>query len=333
MIPVNPAALALGWILDVLVGDPPFLARYHPIVWIGWLISFIERLLYSEKTSRVGGMLRGALLWLLVVGSTFGAALLILRYAVKEGPTTLLILEILLTWACLATGDLARQAGGVAWLAGEGRLLEARRALSMIVGRDTATLDADEIRRAAFETAAENSSDGIIAPLFYLTIGMAAGLGPALGLAYKAVNTLDSMVGYKNARYLYFGRFSARMDDLFNFIPARLTALVSTLLATLLFQSGARALKTVLLDAGKHSSPNSGYPEAAFAGAVGVRIGGSNFYGGIERASPTIGAGSPVDAGAMKRCLLLLWALSFISTLACAILLYAVSGGAVWFGG
>ncbi len=167
---------------------------------------------------------------------------------------------------------------------GRGDLPGARQALAAIVGRDTADLDEGEVWRATIETVAENASDGVIAPLFYLFLG-----GPALALAYKAVNTLDSMVGYKNERYLLFGWASARCDDLANWLPARITGLLMVAAAPLTGLSCRQAWRIMCRDGKNHSSPNSGIPEAAAAGALGVRLGGTNWYFGRPVEKPTIG--------------------------------------------
>ncbi|HET6418578.1 MAG TPA: adenosylcobinamide-phosphate synthase CbiB, partial [Geobacteraceae bacterium] len=189
-----------------------------------------------------------------------------------------------LAYTCLALRSLHRESKLVADRLAAADLEGARRYLSRIVGRDTEHLDEPEIWRALVETVAENSSDGVIAPLFYLMLG-----GPALGLAYKAVNTLDSMVGYKNERYLHLGWASARFDDLANWLPARITGILMVVAAPLAGLSGRNALRIVFRDGGKHSSPNSGIPEAAAAGALGVRLGGANRYFGVIVEKPTIG--------------------------------------------
>ena len=172
----------------------------------------------------------------------------------------------------------------MAYALGMGDLAAARRYLSNIVGRDTAELDEPEIWRATVETVAENTSDGVIAPIFYLILG-----GPLLAIAYKAINTLDSMVGYRNERYLEFGRASARFDDLVNFIPARITGLLMVAAAPLLGLSAKNSWRIMRSDGRNHSSPNSGIPEAAVAGALGIRLGGTNLYAGKPVAKPTIG--------------------------------------------
>lgn len=330
MPPTEPLILLGAWLMDAFLGDPPALARFHPVVLMGRLITLLEKLLRRDNASPAASFAMGGLLWLLVVGLSTAVALALVIAAAKLGEGWYLGTCILLGWTTIATGDLARQVLGVTRLAHENNFPEARRALSMIVGRDTANLNAAEIHRAAFETGAENSSDGIVAPLCYLALGLALGVGPTLAIAYKAVNTLDSMVGYKNPRYLYFGRFSARADDIANLLPARLTALLTALAAALLYRTGFRTLKTVLSDHGHHSSPNSGYPEAAFAGALGVRIGGDNYYGGVKRSSHLIGVRfPPADHGAVQRCVTLIWTLSLMNSVILAGILAIIVGNPI----
>jgi len=272
---IIPAAVLLDWLL----GDP---RRFpHPVVGIGRLISFLEpRLRQTVRSELLGG---GGLL-VLTVGITAGVAAVLLRGAYAVSPSVGIAVATILSWTCLAARSLHGESGLVAEALDAGDLPRARQMLGRIVGRDTAELEEGDIWRGAVETVAENASDGVIAPLLFLMIG-----GPVLGLAYKAVNTLDSMVGYKNDKYLLFGRASARFDDLANWIPARLTGLFMTLAAPLAGLSMAGAWRIMLRDGGNHSSPNSGVPEAAAAGALGVRLGGTNFYFGRPVAKPTIG--------------------------------------------
>jgi adenosylcobinamide-phosphate synthase len=277
--PIQPYILLSAILLDLLMGDPRWFP--HPVVYIGRLVSSLEKLLLRLcKNRRIGGVL----LLLLTVGITVGFTLLLLKGAYTISPYAGHSVAVVLSWSCLAARSLHRESKLVADALVSGDLAEARRYLSYIVGRDTANLEEEEIWRAVVETVAENTSDGVIAPLLYLMIG-----GPVLGLAYKAVNTLDSMVGYKNERYLQFGWASARFDDLANYIPARLTGLLVVLIAPFFGLTVKRAWRIMRRDGRNHSSPNSGIPEAAVAGALGVRLGGTNIYGGVPVEKPTIG--------------------------------------------
>lgn len=266
-------------LLDLLLGDPRWLP--HPVVAIGKLISLLEKLL--RKTVR-SELLGGGLLLIFTVAITAGAATLLLKGAYAISPTAGFLVAVLLSWSCLAARSLQQESSLVAAALTRGDLLAARKALAFIVGRDTADLDEASIWRGVVETVAENTSDGVIAPLCCLLLG-----GPVLGLAYKAVNTLDSMVGYKNDRYLLFGRASARLDDLVNWLPARLTGLLMVLAAPLAGLSMQNSWRVMRRDGRNHSSPNSGIPEAAAAGALGVQLGGVNSYFGKFVAKPTIG--------------------------------------------
>jgi len=278
-------------LLDWLLGDPRWFP--HPVVQIGRLIIFLEkRLRRLTANERLGGLL----LLILTVGITAGTAALLLKGAYALSPSAGIVVAVILSWSCLAARSLQRESGLVARALASGDLPGARKYLSHIVGRDTAGLAEEEIWRGAVETVAENSSDGVIAPLLFLMLG-----GPVLGLAYKAVNTLDSMVGYKNERYLHFGRASARFDDLANLIPARLTGLLMMLAAPLLGLSLPGAWRTMRRDGRNHSSPNSGIPEAAAAGALGVQLGGANSYFGRPVVKPTIGDPlRPLDRNAWR---------------------------------
>jgi adenosylcobinamide-phosphate synthase len=245
------------------------------------MISLLEKLLRRlVRNERFGGLL----LLVGVVGTTSVLAVLLLKGACAINSYAGFAVAVVLSWTCLAARSLHRESKPVADSLLAGNLEDARRYLSRIVGRDTEQLEEREIWRALVETVAENTSDGVIAPLFCLMLG-----GPALGLAYKAVNTLDSMVGYKNDRYFRFGWASARFDDLANWLPARITGVLMIAAAPLAGLSGRNALRVMLRDGANHSSPNSGIPEAAVAGALGVRLGGSNRYFGVTVEKPTIG--------------------------------------------
>ena len=215
----------------------------------------------------------GVLLWVLIVGTTAGLVWLTLPWA-----------NIYWIYALVAIRSLDSEAHRVMRFVERGDIDSARKHLAMIVGRDTDHLEEPEIIRAVIETVSENLSDGIVAPLFYLILG-----GPAAMAAYKAINTLDSIVGYRNPKYEQFGWFSAKMDDVANFLPARLTAVLVWLSSVVLWMNVARAVRVTLRDAATQPSPNSGFPEAAFAGAIGVQLGGSNFYDGVESQKPTMG--------------------------------------------
>lgn len=278
-LPEDAVTVLAAVALDLVLGDPRRLP--HPVVAIGKMISFLEGVL-----RRVFGNLRaaGVVLLLVTVGVSYGAAALLLYGAALISPAAAFIAGVYLAWVSLAARSLHVESAKVAQALRRGDLPGARLALSYIVGRETAGLDEPEIVRGAVETVAENTGDGVIAPLFYLMLG-----GPPLAIAYKAVNTLDSMVGYKNERYLEFGWASARFDDLANYIPARLTGLLMVLAAPICALSGSGAWRIMRRDGRNHSSPNSGYPEAAAAGALGVRLGGINRYFGRVVEKPTIG--------------------------------------------
>ncbi|MBJ6725419.1 adenosylcobinamide-phosphate synthase CbiB [Geomesophilobacter sediminis] len=266
-------------LLDFALGDPRFLP--HPVVAIGKFISFLE-----PKLRRLFGnqRLAGVALLVVVAGTTYGLVSALLALAWRFAPAAGIGVGLYIGWVCLAARSLHGESRKVAAALEQGDLAGGRVALSWIVGRETEHLGEEELIRGAVETVAENTSDGVIAPLFYLLLG-----GPALAAAYKAVNTLDSMVGYKNERYLEFGWASARFDDVANWVPARLTALLMVLAAPLCALSGRGAFLMVRRDGRNHSSPNSGFPEAAAAGALGVRLGGANTYFGKVVEKPTIG--------------------------------------------
>jgi adenosylcobinamide-phosphate synthase len=277
--PITQYILISAVILDILIGDPRWFP--HPVLFIGKLISFLERVLRSLLGNE---MLGGALLLVLTVGISCGLAAAILKLAYAVNSYLGLAIAVFISWSCLAARSLHRESRLVADALARGDLSSARKYLSYIVGRDTAELDEPEVWRATVETVAENTSDGVIAPLFYLCLG-----GPVLAIAYKAVNTLDSMVGYRNERYIEFGQASARFDDFANFVPARITGLLMVAVAPLLGLSAKDSWRIMRRDGRNHTSPNSGIPEAAVAGALGIRLGGTNLYGGRPVAKPDIG--------------------------------------------
>ncbi|MCE7791607.1 adenosylcobinamide-phosphate synthase CbiB [Salipaludibacillus sp. CUR1] len=260
-------------LLDLVFGDPKWLP--HPVVGFGKLISFLEKKL--NKGSGRQKRRRGVLLTAVIVTIVYGASFLLLSLFYNIHWLAGAVLEAWLISTAIAIKGLKEAALNVAVPLSKGRLAEARRQLSMIVGRDTEDLDESSIVRGTVETVAENTVDGITAPLFWALIG-----GAPLALAYRAVNTMDSMVGYKNERFYSFGWSAARLDDLVNWLPARLTFV--TMLAGALFVPGARithAFRMTIRDARKHPSPNSGWAEAAAAGLLGVQLGGRNTYNGV----------------------------------------------------
>lgn len=272
--------------IDLVVGDPRSLP--HPVVLIGRFISAFERL-WNRGTSQQRRV-SGFLLTLVVVSGVWGISWLTLALLERLHPGVALIAELWLLSTTLAIKGLGDAARAVIQPLTQGDLPAARKALGMIVGRDTQNLDEAEITRGTVETVAENTVDGITAPLFFALIG-----GAPLALAYKAVNTLDSMVGYKNQRYADFGFASAKLDDLANWVPARLTALCLWLAGLLLSLSGVvrlrwrGALRGTCQDAPLHPSPNAGWPEAMVARLLGVQLGGTNYYQGAVSHRATLG--------------------------------------------
>lgn len=274
--------IGLAFLMDLILGDPRRLP--HPVRSMGWLIDRLESLIRANFASPAGLSFGGALMTVVVVGFSYGLVGLILHFLELLAPWLMTLAWIILAYTTLAARSLYSETWRVARALDRGDLDQARYCLSMVVGRETDNLDREDIVRAVIETLAENLSDGVIAPLFYLALG-----GPALAMAYKAVNTLDSMIGYKNERYINLGRFAARLDDAANYIPARIAALSIVLSAWLIGLDGGRALYVWLKDGGLHHSPNAGRPEAAMAGALGIRLGGPNYYGGRLVDKPYIG--------------------------------------------
>lgn len=279
---MSPRALALAVMLDLLVGDPRWLP--HPIRGIGRLITWLDRLLYPRKAEVIALHTRGVVLCVLVVVSTVVGALAFLGLCRAVSPLLLVAGQVIVASSCLSARSLALESGLVLRRLRAGDLPAARGALAMIVGRDTETLDEQEIARATVETVAENITDGVVAPLFYLAIG-----GPVAAMAFKAVSTMDSMIGYRDDRYRYFGTCAARLDDLLNFIPARITGFVLLPLAALVVGgNGVHALRVVFADRLAHPSPNAAHGEAAVAGALGIQLGGFATYGGKQSYKPLL---------------------------------------------
>jgi adenosylcobinamide-phosphate synthase len=283
---VDSLTITLALLLDLVIGDPK---KYHPISAIGKLIQKTENFL---RGIHLDGKLGGLLLFLIVCSITFFLSLFFIKLLSllsalsKSFYFYSLVILIIVSSLFFALKGLILTSSTVDRLVNEGNLFEARIALKALVGRDTENLTPKQIRIAVVESLSENLSDAVIAPLFYFLIG-----GFPFLVLYKTVNTLDSMVGYKNERYKDFGWFSARMDDLFNFIPARITGLMIVLATFFIFgaKKAKDSFRIMLRDGRKHLSPNSGIPEAAMAGALGIRVGGPNYYHGILVEKPYIG--------------------------------------------
>ena len=273
-------ALLIGWVLDLLIGDPQRLP--HPIVWFGKIIAWCEHRLNKGSHRKLKGALMAVGLILMVFALTWLARISLTSHlsplTTSISPLTTSIFDAIIIFYCLAGTTLIREVRAV-FLALDRSLEEGRAQVARIVGRDTSELSAQEVRTAALETLAENLSDGVIAPLFWFAI-----LGTPGMLAYKMVNTLDSMIGYRTERYRDFGCWAAHIDDVANYIPARLTALLMII--------GSLRLSTwkfVIKNGRNHASPNSGYPEAALAGILDCRFGGPHYYFGQLFDKPYIG--------------------------------------------
>lgn len=276
----------IGMILDWVFGDPVWL--YHPVRIIGKWIAFLEKILRKLAGDQEGNekklLIAGGILWILVILASVAIPMGILYLAEKFSPCAAFVLECFWCYQLLAARSLGKESKKVYKKLIQDNLPGARLAVSMIVGRDTENLTVEGVTKAAVETVAENTNDGVIAPLIYMLIG-----GPILGFVYKAVNTMDSMLGYKNEKYLYFGRVAAKMDDVAGFIPARISALLMILASCLLGMDGKNALWIWKRDRRKHASPNAAQTEAVCAGALQVQLAGDAWYFGKKHEKDTIG--------------------------------------------
>ncbi len=276
-------AIPCGFILDLFLADPDWMP--HPVVYMGKAVTALENCLRPRlPRTEEGELLGGAVLAAVLPAGTWAVTSAVCALAEKIHPAVGFAVEAMWCWQALALKGLAQESGRVRDQLEKGDLPAARKAVGRIVGRDTQELTAEGVTRAAVETVAENFSDGVAAPLFYMLIG-----GAPLALTYKAVNTMDSMVGYKNDRYLYFGRAAAKLDDAANFIPSRLAALCWIGGAQLTGQNGRNAWRIWRRDRRNHASPNSAQTESACAGALGVRLAGPASYFGKVVEKPTIG--------------------------------------------
>ncbi|MGO5164471.1 MULTISPECIES: adenosylcobinamide-phosphate synthase CbiB [unclassified Candidatus Paralachnospira] len=276
-------ASGIGFVLDALFGDPHWLP--HPVVLIGKWISFLEKQLRRLFPKTPGGeRAGGTVLVLLVLLASAAVPWGVLWLAGLVHPYLRFAVECFMCYQILAARSLKTESMRVYRKLQEGNLEESRKAVSWIVGRDTENLTMEGVSRAAVETVAENTSDGVIAPMLYLALG-----GPVLGFFYKAVNTMDSMIAYKNDRYLYFGRTAAHLDDVFNYIPARLSGLFMILASAILGFDGKNAWRIFKRDRYNHASPNSAQTEAVCAGALDVQLAGDAWYFGVLHKKKTIG--------------------------------------------
>ncbi|MBE8955491.1 MAG: cobalamin biosynthesis protein CobD [Quinella sp. 2Q5] len=264
----------VAFLIDALLGDPR--SKFHPVVMMGNLISLLEKILRRELDSPLLKIFKGGLLVGTVVAIAYvvGFAVELISHAMPDLAAQVFIQALVLSFMISprTLGDAARE---IYWLLESENLPRAREKVGWIVGRDTVNLNEAEVSRATVETVAENTVDGVISPLFYFAVG-----GLPLAVAYRAINTMDSMLGYKNEKYFYFGRMAARLDDVANFIPARLTGLLFVGAAIVLQLDWRNAFNMMRRDASKHPSPNGGWAEATVAGALNIQLGGMNYYFG-----------------------------------------------------
>ena len=271
--------LPLAFFLDLLLGDPPLLP--HPIRWMGRAISTLENPFRKISASPVTS---GTIFSMVLVILTFIVTALALKAAQAVHPVLKSVMEILLIYYAISIRSLESSAMAVSAALNREDLASAREKVSHIIGRDVESLSAAGVAAGAVESVAENLVDGVISPLFYACIG-----GAPLAMAFKMINTLDSMIGYKNEKYAQFGKTAARLDDLANYLPARLSVPVISFAAQLLSGKWMPAFKTAVIEGANHTSPNAGYPEAAFAGALEVKLNGPNIYGGKLVEKPFVG--------------------------------------------
>ena len=313
---MTPTIFLGAYIVDIIVGDPRWFP--HPVVIIGKAVRSLEGKI--RRTSLIGRKKGGIILCFAVVIPVY-----FITWGIVEGCLFInslfgMIVIVLLAFFTLATRSLYDESKVVLTALNRGNIEEARKNLSMIVGRDTENLDEQGICRAVIETVSENLSDGIVAPMFYLALG-----GVPLAMAYKAVNTLDSMVGYKNERYADIGWFSAKMDDIANWIPARLTGFIIVAVSFILRLNSRDSWKIMRRDGRNHSSPNSGISEAAVAGSLGIQLGGENRYFGEIVRKPTIGdAAKKIDRSDVKKAWVIMFFSSFLMAAVCVLTLWLI---------
>lgn len=313
------AALIIGSIVDFILGDPRGL--WHPVQGIGWVISRLEKILRRLfPAGRRGERWAGTVLVVLTLLVSVGVPALLLFFLSLVHPLLSFLFSCVFCWQLLAAKSLRTESLKVEEALEKEGLEAGRRAVSMIVGRDTRDLTEEGVIKAAVETVAENTSDGVTAPLFYMILA-----GPLGGFAYKAVNTMDSMVGYNNEKYQYFGTCAARLDDAANFIPARLSALFMTAAAFLAGYDGKNAWRILKRDRKKHKSPNAAHTEAVMAGALDVQLAGDAWYFGKLVRKPFIGDGiRPIERQDIRRACRLEYATALLQLLVLGALKAAV---------
>ncbi|SNX53223.1 cobalamin biosynthesis protein [Thermoanaerobacterium sp. RBIITD] len=298
--------VVFAYIIDLIIGDPEWYP--HPVRLIGKTIEYLDTKLRNIAKSDKAEKTAGFFLCGITVLTTFLTAYLLLYLSNLISTYLKYIINVILIYTCLATKDLAKSANKVYEHLLDGNLMEARKKLSYIVSRDTEKLNAKEISRGVIETVAENISDGIIAPLFYAFIG-----GAPLALAYKAASTLDSMVGYKNEKYINIGFASAKLDDILNFIPARITGLLVVMASFFAGYDYKNGLKILKRDRLKHESPNSAHGEAAMAGVLNIKLGGLNYYFGKPEIKLQLGDGeNEIEIEHIKDSIKLMYVTSFL---------------------
>ena len=312
-------ALPIGFVIDLIIGDPH--GWPHPVIWIGKLISFLEkRLRHAFPKTPSGEKAAGAVLWLLTAGISLALPLVILLLAGRVSPWLRLMLESVMCWQILATKSLRVESMKVYKALKTGDLEASRYAVSMIVGRDVARLDDKGVARAAVETVAENTSDGIVAPLIFMALG-----GAPLGFFYKAINTMDSMLGYVEEPYKNIGFFPAKLDDVANFLPARISALLMLLGGGLLGHSMADGWRIFRRDRYKHASPNSAQTESVCAGLLGLRLAGDAWYHGKLHKKEYIGdAKREIEYEDIPRSCRLLYATAILGLLLAVVIRFLI---------
>jgi adenosylcobinamide-phosphate synthase len=317
---VTALTLGCAYVADLLCGDPEWFP--HPVRLIGRITEGGESFSRPWRGSPKRDLIAGALVTGWVVAFTLASTVVVLATARWLHPSLGFTMDVILAWTALATGSLLTEARQVRQALDGHDLVRARQRLARIVGRDTKTLPESEVARGLIETLAESTCDGIVAPLCYLAVG-----GVPAALAYKAINTLDSMIGHREPPYTYFGRCAARLDDAANFIPARAAALAIVLAAAITGGDGGAALRVWWRDHHRHDSPNAGHPEAAMAGALGVTLGGVNVYDGVPHPKPLLGAGAgPATPEAARRACRIVLVASMIGG-AVAVIARVIAGG------